>query len=182
MAEADFLACVRALASDRELAPVAGLVWGSRQRPDVAPGLLALLTIAALTDTVPARGGEWRPAIRAHWSASRLQRDATYWTSGRCPITNEALLGKSLRAMFARLVIARRVIRVECCPTLGVWRVVYREAPTGRPAIALWSCGPLSPATLETMDATAVRALPGLMIEHVAEALADDHASGEGGN
>lgn len=179
MTEADFLACVRALAADRELAPVAGLVWGSRKRPAVAPGLLALLTIAALSDQAPARGGEWKPSIRAHWSAARLYRDGQYWPDGLCPLTGQAILGKALRAMFGRLVSARRVIRIECAPSLGIWRLVYREASTGRPAIALWATRPISAASLELMDATATRALPGLMVEHVAEFLADDDAAGE---
>jgi hypothetical protein len=163
---------VAAVARDGELAPLAGLIAASngRRGARVAPGLLSMLVLAALINEPLTH--DWCPTLRRHWSAMPLIEGIDP-TTAIDPFTGERCLGRALRMIFGRPVLAQRVIRVEHCPPVGLWRTFYR-GDGGKPASIAFAAGVPRARALELMASSLTVALPGAMFADLSDAISSD--------
>ena len=171
MSEDRLLSFIAAVSRDPELASLTGLVAvGDGRRLSVSPGLLAMLAIGALTDQPPSR--EWVPEVRRHWLALPMIEGIDP-TTAIDPFTGQRTLGKALRAIFQRPVLAHRLIRLECCPSLGIWRAFHRTE-AGRAGVIAFAAGVPRARALELMASTLSVALPGGLFAELADAISSD--------
>ena len=139
-----------------------------------SPGSVAILVIAALTDSPVSL--DWASTVMQHAHArATLGGDPSLCLDPVCALTGTQQLGRALAVMLARPALADRLLRIELCRIAPVWSLWFRAREGVGVARTIFSSAPPGKELRLALDGLPIAAsinLPGRLISELSIKLA----------